>query len=64
MQYHKSDFSLMNVFSVITFGFNKLFSFEVKKVILDLEGYTHGFSESGQDLSFPFAQIEVCTDKS
>ena len=64
VQYHKCDFSFVNVLSVVAFGFDELLSFEVKEIILDLESHTHGFGESGQDLGLPFAQVKVGTDKS
>jgi hypothetical protein len=55
MQYHKSDFSLVNVLSVVAFGLDELLSFKVKEVILDLESHTHGLSKSGQNLGLSLA---------
>ena len=63
VQYHKSDFSFVNVLSVVAFGFDKLFSFKIKEIILDLESHTHGFGKSGQDLCLSLTQVKVGADK-
>lgn len=47
MENHQCYFSFVNVFSIVTFGFDELFSFQVEQIVLDLESHSHSLSETG-----------------
>lgn len=62
MEDHQCDFSFMNIFTVVAFGFDELFAFKVEQIVLDLESDSHGFGEFGQNISCSFIEVKVGAD--